>query len=105
MHNLWPVGRAANHLLCRLASVPCIATGEKNYLIFIENDDNKMVLNICVYIFFPVRVRRFIHLGSFGSFSIINKHKNNKHGIMGLLAIDSFLKKNSPPNYSCRLLT
>ena len=47
---------------------------------------------MCFY-FFPVRVRRFIHLGSFGSFSIINKHKNNKHGIMGLLAIDSFLKK------------
>ena len=29
MHNLWPVGRAANHLLCRLASVPLHCNGRE----------------------------------------------------------------------------
>ena len=68
MHNLWPVGRAANHLLCRLASVPCIATGEKNYLIFIENDEEKMVPSIQVSIFSLFVCALFIRLGIFGFF-------------------------------------
>jgi hypothetical protein len=65
-----------------LVNVPVCCNERKHYLIFIENDDEQIVPSIRVCILSLFVCALFIHLGSFGFFSIINKHINNKCSIM-----------------------